>query len=199
MKKYYLLLLLLSAASAQAAPPRKNSLAYQHYSKGVELISKRKLEEAIKNFQSAIDLNPGYVASYIEFARSSALLGRRKVALEKLTAALEYARGKEEREKVISERDNLSEFFYTNETFQHYQNGLNYIRLERSSAALEELDRARKVESDNLLVLLAYARALGLEERWKEAAEVLELGFALNDRNRDIRLELSEVSLQKNP
>lgn len=187
------------SSGAQAAPAKKNSLAYQHYTRGVEQSSKKKFEEALKSFQSAIDLNPAYVASYIEYARTAALLNRRKSALEKLTAALEFSKGREEREKVLAERDNLSEIFYTNATFQNYQNGLNYLRLERTGAAIDALERARKVEPDNLLILLAYAKALELEERTKEAQELLEAGFSLNDRNREIRLELSEIFLVKNP
>lgn len=199
--KYFLLTVVIffSADLALCAPAKKNTLSYQHYSKGVELVAKKKYEEALKSFQAAIDLNPNYVASYIEFARSSALLGNRKIALEKLTAALQFAKSREEKDKIYSERDNLSGFFYTNDTFQQYQNGLNYIRLERSSAAIDALERAKKVEPDNVLVLLAYARALEMEERNKEALDVLEQGFVLNDRNKEVRLEYVEALLEKYP
>lgn len=82
----------------------KSSLAYQNYSKGVELAARKKWEEALEKFQSAIDLNPAYVASYVEWARTSVMLGRRREGLERLTASLAFARSKEEREKIVRER-----------------------------------------------------------------------------------------------
>jgi len=181
------------------AAESKTSLAYQNYTRGVELAGNRKWEEALERFQVAIDLNPAYVASYIEWARASVMLGNRKAGLEKLTAALAFARGKEEREKVMKERESLSDIFYTNETFQQYQDGLNYLKLDRSSSATEALEKALKTEPDNLLVLAAYANALQAEDRPKDALATLERAFALNEGKREIRIELAESSLAQNP
>lgn len=177
----------------------KSSLAYQNYSKGVELAARKKWEEALEKFQSAIDLNPAYVASYVEWARTSVMLGRRREGLERLTASLAFARSKEEREKIVRERENLSDIFYTNETFQQYQNGLNYLRLERNSSALEALEKALKTEPDNVLVLAAYSEALRAEDRSKEALAALERAFALNDGKLEVRVDLAEFSLVANP
>lgn len=188
------LLLLALAGSAEAS-----SQAYQNYSRGVELAAKKQWAEALTKFESAIELNPSYVASYLEWARSAVRLGRRKDGLEKLAAALAVARPGEERQRVERERENLSEIFYTNETFQQYQNGLNYLRLERSSSAVEALEKALKTEPDNLLVLGAYAQALQAEERQKDALVVLERAFALHEGNRQIRVDLAEASLSQNP
>lgn len=194
------IVILLVALLAIAEPAfAKNSLAYQNYTRGVELAAKKQWAEALQKFQSAIDLNPAYVASYIEWARAAVRLGRRAEGLEKLSASLAFARTKEERTKVEKERENLSEIFYTNETFQQYQNGLNYLRLERSASAVEALERALKTEPDNLLVLGAYADALQAEERQKDALAVLERAFSLNESNRVIRVELAESSLSQNP
>jgi len=177
----------------------KSSLAYQNYSKGVELAARKKWEEALEKFQSAIDLNPAYVASYVEWARASVMLGRRREGLERLTAALAFARSKGERGKIAKERENLSDIFYTNETFQQYQNGLNYLRLERNSSALEALEKALKTEPDNVLVLAAYSEALRAEDRSKEALAALERAFALNDGKLEVRVDLAEFSLAANP
>lgn len=197
MGRAMIFLALLLAFSEPAYP--KSSLAYQNYTRGVELAAKKQWTEALQRFQSAIDLNPGYVASYIEWARSAVRLGRRGEALEKLTAGLAFARTREERNKVEKEKENLSEIFYTNETFQQYQNGLNYMRLDRSASAVEALEKALKTEPDNLLVLGAYAEALRAEERQKDALAVLERAFSLNESNRGIRVELAESSLSQNP
>jgi tetratricopeptide (TPR) repeat protein len=165
----------------------------------VELEGKKKWQEALERFQSAIDLNPSYAASYLEWARSAVMLKRRKEALDKLTSALAIVRGKDEKERIEKERENLSDIFYTNDTFQQYQNGLNYLRLGRSDSAVDAIEKALKTEPDNLLVLLAYAKALQAEDRQKEALAALERAFALNDGKREVRVDLAELSLAQNP
>jgi tetratricopeptide (TPR) repeat protein len=188
----------LSGGPARAAKP-KSSLAYQYYSRGVELSGRQKWVDARKQFQAAIDLNPAYVLSYIEFARAAVMEGKRQAGLEKLAAAAVFAKSKEDKERLRHERENLSEIFYTNETFQQYQNGLNYLRLDRPGSAVEALERALKTESDNVLVLTAFARALRQEERNKEAIAVLERAFALNDGKTEVRVDLAEISLAATP
>lgn len=193
-----LLLLLVFTPPAIAAKP-KSSLAYQYYSRGVELANHKKWEESLKQFQSAIDLNPAFVTGYLEYARTAVMMGKRQAGLEKLDAAMDIARTKEDKERIQKERESLSDIFYTNETFQQYQNGLNYLRLDRSRSALDVLERALKTEPDNLLVLAAYAKALKQEERPKEALAVLERALALNDSKREVRLDLAEAALLPAP
>lgn len=199
LKTGILLLAFSFTGGIAAAAKPKSSLAYQYYSRGVELSSRKKWDDALKQFQSAIDLNPSFVTSYIEYARTSVMLGHRQAGLEKLVAAMEIARTKADKERVQRERDSLSDIFYTNDTFQQYQNGLNYMRLERSGSAIDSFERALKTEPDNLLVLAAYGRALRLEERSKEALSVLERALSLNDSKRDVRLDLAEVALSQKP
>jgi hypothetical protein len=88
------------AVPALGAKP-KSSLAYQYYSKGVELAAKKHWDDALKQFQSAIDLNPSFVTAYIEFARTSVMLGKRGQGLEKLDAAESASRTKEDKERVL--------------------------------------------------------------------------------------------------
>jgi predicted Zn-dependent protease len=195
MKKTLLLLCLFMPLVSQA----KVSVAYQNYSRGVELAAKKKWEEARAKFQAAIELNPAFTASYIEWARAAVMLKRRTEGLNKLSTALAFTRTEGERNKVFEERDSLSEIFYTNEAFQQYQNGLNYIRLDRASSAMEALEKARAMEPDNVLVLNAYANALRSEERHKEAVEVLETAFSLNEGKRAVRLDLAEAVLAREP
>lgn len=199
MKQLALPLLLFLLAQSGWAAKSQSTLAYQNYTRGVELASKKKWAEALEKFQSAIDLNPGYVASYVEYARTSVMTGDRKSGLQKLSAALEFARNREDRERVAKERDNLSEIFYTNETFQLYQNGLNYLKLDRASSALEALEMALKTEPDNVMVLTAYGRALREQDRVREAQEVLERALALNDGKREVRIELANILLPTKP
>jgi tetratricopeptide (TPR) repeat protein len=186
------------ANQAEAAKP-KISLAFQYYSKGAELAGHKKWEEARKQFQAAIDLNPAFMPSYLEFARAAVMEGKRQLGLEKLSAASAFAKNREDKEKLLREQENLSEIFYTNETFQQYQNGLNYLRLDRPGSAVEALEKALKTESDNVLVLIAYGRALKQEERSKEAVVALERALAINEGKAEVRLELADLYLASAP
>lgn len=201
MKKILLLALVLplSAGAAKVKPASQSTLAYQNYTRGVELASRKKWSEALEKFESAIDLNPNYVASYIEYARTAVMQGERTKGLEKLAAAVSFVRSREDRERVARERDTLSEIFYTNETFQLYQNGLNYLKLDRASSAIEVLERALKVEPDNVMVLTAYGRTLREQDRVKEAQEVMDRAFTLHDGKREVRIELASLLLLSKP
>lgn len=183
---------------ASLAKPAPN-LAYQNFARGSELSAKKKWAEALEKFQAAIDLNPTYIDAYIEWARTAVMAGRRREGLERLTAALLIARTATERERLVKERDSLSDIFYTNETFQRYQNGLNYLRLERAGSAVESLEKALQTEPDNVAVLYAYGRALQADERRKEALAAFERAFALNEGNRELRLDLAEALVAQNP
>jgi thioredoxin-like negative regulator of GroEL len=194
----FLAVLLASGVPALAAKP-KSSLAYQYYSKGVELGARKHWEEATKQFQSAIDLNPSFVTAYIELARTSVMLGRRGHGLQKLDAAFEAARTKEDRERVQRERDSLSEIFYTNDTFQQYQNGLNFLKLDHAGSAVDAFERAMRTEPDNVLILSGYARALREEDRVKEAVAVLDRALKLNGGKHEVRLALADAVLASNP
>lgn len=188
--------LILLSISAQAAAPQK-TLAYQNYSRGVELVSHKKWQEALSKFQSAIDLNPGYVDSYIEYARASVMLQQRKNGLDKLNAAYDLARDAKDKEKIQHEIENLSEIFFTNDTFQQYQNGLNYLRLNQVAGASNALEKALKIEPDNVLIMIAYAKSLMAEDKNKDAQEVLQKTFELNPRKSEVRLSLAEILLGK--
>lgn len=177
----------------------KTNLAFQSYSKGMELVDKKKWTDALEQFDFALKANPSYVSAHIEWARTAVLLGRRKEALEKLNLAIASIKQKEDKEKIARERESLSDVFYTNETFQQYQNGLNYLKLERTGSAVEALEKALKTEPENLLILSAYAKALLAEEKQKDATEILERAFQLNSGRKEIRVSLADLLLSQNP
>ncbi|MCO5142728.1 MAG: tetratricopeptide repeat protein [Oligoflexia bacterium] len=192
-------LLFFICSKSEAATKGKLALAIQSYTKGVELTEKKKWQEALDLFEKSIELNPTYVASYIEFARTAVLSGKRTLGLEKIVEGLEQVKSKEGRDSLLKERDNLSEVFYTNDTFQKFQSGLNYFKLDRNVAAIEALESALKTEPDNLLILIAYARVLVKEQRYKDSMVILERAFFLNNNNKDVRFMLAEGSLEMSP
>jgi len=180
-------------AEAKVAP------AFQVYSKGVDLAGKKKWAEALEKFDATISQNPAFVSAYLEWARAAMMLNRRTEALNKLSAALAFARNEAERKKIVDERNSLSEIFFTNEAFQAYQYGLNFLSLDQVGKAIESLEKAKGLEGDNVLVLTAYAKALKLEEKEAESVEILEKAFALNEGLEPVRINLAESILGKNP
>lgn len=183
----------VSESCAKVAP------AYQSYSKGLELVGKKKWPEAMDKFEATISQNPSFVSAYLEWARAAMMVNRRTDALNKLSDALKVARNESERKKVTEERDSLSEIFFTNEAFQAYQYGLNFLSLEQTRKATESLEKAKALEPDNVLVLVSYARALQLDERGPEALENLEKAFALNESLKTVRIDLAEAIVARNP
>ncbi|RYZ97838.1 MAG: hypothetical protein EOP11_21480, partial [Proteobacteria bacterium] len=200
MKKWTLIFgaLVIGPPLLAEAKPAPN-LAYQNYGRGAELSAKKKWPEALEKFQAAIDLNPAYIDAYIEWARASVMAGHRREGLEKLAAALPLARNPADAERLSREQMSLADIFYTNETFQRYQNGLNYLSLERAGSAVDALEKALQTEPDNVAVLYAYGRALQAEERKKEALSAFERAFALSEANRELRMDLAEALLAANP
>ncbi len=170
MIKRVILLSMLVSLSGLA----KESSGYQLYSKGVELASQNKCKDATEFFHRAIKLNPSFVSSYIELARCETLLNNRQNGLEVLLKGLAKVKREEDQKKIRKELTNLTEIFYTDNAFQKYQNGLNYLRIGRYNAATEELTSANEKEPVNVLVLLALAKSTELDGNPKSAQEYLE-------------------------
>ncbi len=192
--KIIIVLLLCSFFSGAEAKEKKNS-AYQNYTKGAELASHKKYAESVERFEKSIEANPNFLASYIECARSLVMLGKREQAMKKLESAAKAIHRREELDKISKERTLLAELFYTNTTFQFYQNGLNSLRLERSNVAQESLEKALALEPDNVAILLAYARVLQSEDNPKDGIKALEKALEMNPDKKETRVLLAETLL----
>ena len=205
--KYFFIIFLFCSLPVLAAKkrpaiksaPAKSGLAYQTYTRGVELVGKKKFDDAVRNFKAAIEMNPRFTDAYVENARALVLLGKRKEGLASLSEGLLQVRSRDDRERLANERQNLSEIFYTNEVFQEFQNGLNYLTLERLGSAVDALEQAKKKEPDNVLILSAYARALQEEGKSAEALKVLSEAHQLNETNFAVKLDLVEIMSEENP
>jgi tetratricopeptide (TPR) repeat protein len=173
--------------------------AIQNYARGVELAEAKKWKEAKEKFALALGQNPASASAAIEWARAAVMLGKRREALERLSLSAGLVKGEEDRNRLERERDSLSEVFYTNSTFQRYQNGLNFIRLARTGEAFDAFQAALLGEPDNVAILFSFAQALFQEDRGKEALAHLERAHSLHEGNEGVRLLLAEISLPQNP
>jgi tetratricopeptide (TPR) repeat protein len=164
-----------------------------------DLVQSKSYAKAEQKYLEIIKYHPNHVPAYLELARTEMLLKKRKDALEKLDLALKVATRKEERQKIQDQRSNLSEVFFTNQTFQQYQNGLNFMQLDRASAAIENFERALLAESDNVAILTAYGQALSKESNGAAALKAYEQALLLNPDKKDAKILLAENILESNP
>jgi len=183
----------------EALGAKKQNSAYLLYTKGVELSAKKKYGEAIDKFAKAISQNPSFVAAYIEYARALALQGKRGLALEKLEEGFKATSSTQDKAKLQQERVQLSELFYTNKTFQQYQDGLNFLRLDRAGVAVSSFEKALTVEPDNVAILLGYAQAIQMEEGLSAGVRPLERAFQINPEKKETRTMLGEALIQGEP
>lgn len=191
MKLFFLSFFFLSqCVSGFAATTR---IAPKSYTKGADLLAHKNYEAAQQKFLDSIRQSPGFIAAYIDYARAALLLKKRKDGLNKLEQALLLGVRKDERMHLQEERSSLAEIFFTNQTFQQYQNGLNFLQLERASAAIENFERALQTEPDNVAILTAYGEALIKDNNVSAGIKAYEQALALNPDKRAARLGLAEA------
>lgn len=187
-----LLLLLLGDSRAESEPSTDPFLA------GKEYMSAKKYPEAVTSFEEAIKADPGSVNAHVELARAYTLAGRRREGLRAMDAALKAARRESEKKRIREQRLLITETFYTNASFQHYQDGLNYLSSMKLRAAIEAFEQALAREQDNIVVLIGYARALQAVDDWKESINVLEQAHALDPDRLEARTLLAMALLNSN-
>lgn len=169
------------------------------FARGTQLSASKKYEEAAVQYELAMQADPAFIPAYTESARAYVLSGKRKEGLKRLEIGLQAARRKSDIEKLKEQRKLLSEIFYTNSTFQKYQDGLNNMKGMKLRAAIESLEQALATEPDNVLIMVSYAKALQAVDDWKESASVLEQAFALNPDEKEARVLLATALHGTNP
>lgn len=186
--------LFLSACLALAAPaPTPVGSGAKLYARGLELLQKKDTDGALLKFADAIKQQPSFIPSYIDYARTAVLLKKRKDGLDKLELGLKQATKKDDRQRLMEERANLTEIFFTNQCFQQYQNGVNNLHMERWSAAVSDLEHALQAEPDNVAILAAYGEALGKDNNSTASIKAYEQALLLNPDKKEARLGLAEA------
>ena len=193
-----LLFLFAIAATSPALAKEKSSAIDDPFATGIRLASEKKYAQASEKFELAVKEDPTFIAAYVESARALVLAGKRKDGLKRIEAALQIARKKFDLDRLKNQRRLLSEIFYTNATYQRYQDGVNHMQGMKLRAAIEAFEQALATEPDNVEVMIAYARALQAVDDWKESVNVLEQAFALNPDKKEARLLLAKALLSTN-
>lgn len=191
-----LLSLTLVAPSAQAI---RNQNINDPFAVGMKLVRERSYAEAVEMLEAAVAEDPHFITAHLELARSLVMSGRRLDGLNRLAKAQRLAKSTSDQRRIRHQRDLLAGIFYTNETFQHYQDGLNLMRDRKTRGATQSFEKALAKEPDNAQILTAYGDALlSLDDR-NQSVKLLERAHSILPERNDVRISLANGLLNKDP
>ncbi len=194
-----LVFVMLAPSIANTSPKRDRSSGMEDpFTLGKKLAEEKKFEEARLEFEKAIQEDPSFLNAYLESARASVLSGKRKEGLLRIETAIQIAKKKADISRLKEQRKLFAEIFFTNSAFQKFQDGLNLMQSMKLRAAIEAFEQTLATEPDNVLVMIAYARALQAVDDWKESVNVLEQVFILNPDEKQARILLGKALLNVN-
>lgn len=185
--------------TAVRSAPVSGASSFQSHSKGVDLVARGKCKEALSFFEEANRINPAFSSAWLERGRCLVLLGDRAKAIAVMGEGIKRAPRGEDQARLSRELHTLSEFFYTNETFQKCQDGLNLLRKGMAEEAVESLQEALVKEPENTLVLTSLGRARILAAMKDKAREPLEKALELNPERVDAKELLGQLLWDKEP
>lgn len=166
---------------------------------GQSLVAKQKYKEAIQVFSEMINNGNEAIPTFLELANAYTLNRDRRSGLRTLSEAVRYVKNASEAALIQKQRRLLSEIFYTNESFQMYQNGKNALHENKMSDAIQSFEKALAKEPDNVAVLIAYAEALQKNDTISDSKNILQRAMELNPQNKDTRFLLAKCEMAKNP
>ncbi|MEK7399842.1 MAG: tetratricopeptide repeat protein [Candidatus Poribacteria bacterium] len=174
----------------------KDSIISAYHTEAKALMEKRKWGEAAIVFRSILKEAPGSIDATMGLARSLVLSGRREESLAVLHQANGFERGNSK--KVVVRRIRvLSKLFLTSETFQTYQDGLNFLVARQYRNAISSFERALVHEPDNVEILTRIGQSQILDGDYDSAAERLKLAKRLNPFEPEIKLWLGRAMHQR--
>ncbi|KRX00754.1 Protein kinase-like domain [Pseudocohnilembus persalinus] len=127
---------------------------------GVELMENNKFEEAVKNFDQAIKLNPKQFLFFYFKAKCLQILGKPKEAMKQIDESLK-----------LSPQDPSSMFLKA----QILDNDFN-----DSNKAIKLYEQALKLDEKNQDIIMGIAVALGKQGKSKQALEQFDKAIAIN-------------------
>ena len=125
--------------------------AYSHYLLGNILIEQKKVKEALREYNQALDLRPDYAEAFLKIGETKLWLGETAEALHALVRAVELA------------PDNPS---------ARYKLGVGYLRMGKASQAAEHLREAYRLQPNDRRVAYNFMRALRFTGQVDEAKQV---------------------------
>jgi len=166
------------------------------YFEAKQLLTKRKWNEAAIVLRTVLQRSPDFTPAAVGLANALAYSGRREEALSILGQMI----GKESpksRNALISRTRVLSKVFLVKETFQIYQDGLNFLFAKKTRAARDKFEKALKLEPDNVEILTRLAQCMVLDGDFDSASERLRLARKLNPYEPEVKAWLGRALSQR--
>jgi tetratricopeptide (TPR) repeat protein len=156
------------------------------------LVAKKKWPEAVIMLRSIVQKDPRAIGAQVDLARALLYQGRREEALTVLGQAIQKTRG-EKRDWLTQQSRVFSRLFMTNATFQIYQEGLNFLMIQKYRQAREQFEKALTSESSNVEVLTRLGQAYLMDGDHDSAAEQLKIAERLDPYEPEIKLWLGRA------
>jgi predicted Zn-dependent protease len=182
-------------SEAEAAPEAQ---IYQNsdYFEAKQLLAKRKWNEAAIVLRTVLKRSPDFTPAAVGLANALAYSGRREEALSILGQMTAKENGKA-RATLISRARVLSKVFITKETFQIYQDGLNFLFVKKTHPARDKFEKALLAEPDNVEILTRLGQCLVLDGDFDSASERLRLARKLNPYESEVSAWLGRALSQR--
>lgn len=169
------------------------SLENPDYREARQFLRDRRWPEAAIVLRSLHRHDPSSVGVSLDLSRALAFSGRREEALSLLEQLLSREKKASRREFLMRRVRVLSRMFYSNDSFQAYQDGVNLLSAGKYRPARERLEKALALEPDNVEVLVRIGQSLVLEQDEDSAAERLKFARKLNAFEPEVRLWLGRA------
>jgi len=186
----------LSQPEPEPLPESAGILTTSDYFEAKQFIKKNRWEEAAIVLRSVHRKSPEFTPAAIDLAIALTQTERREEALDVLIQSTGREK-KGKRDTLIRRVRVLSRLFFTKETFQTYQDGLNLVALGKYRAARERFEKTLSIEPDNVEVLTRIGQCSVLDRDFDSAAERLRLARKLNPFEPEVRLWLGRALHQR--
>lgn len=181
------------------SPPTTRAAVETSLEFGQDLFRKKQYKEAAKIFREMANNGSESVQTYVEWARALIMDRKRAEGLKVVRDAFRFARTKATRDKLIRQQKLLSEVFFTNETFQLYQTGLNLLQVNKISDAIQSFEKSMAKEPDNVAILKSYGLALQLIDSVANSRSILKKALELNNNHNEVRYLLGRSLFDEKP
>lgn len=192
--------LALAASLPVYAAPEISFQLQLKYEEAQKLLDSKEWPEAAIVLRRIIEEAPRYAPAAIDLARALVYAGRREEALSILSAASEREqpnRPDRKREVLIRRARVISRAFLTMDSFQIYQEGINFLQAKKFRNANERFEVVLKREPDNVEVLQRLGQCALIDGDFDSASERFKLARKLNPWQPEIRLWLGRALQQR--
>jgi len=167
------------------APPTPFSMTLMRDAQG--FLREGKWPEALTAFRQLSKESPGSFSIGMGFSRALFESGKRQEAIE-ILRKLGGSDSREYRNRARKRLRVVSHAFLTKETFQIYQDGINYLLVDRIKEAKKSFERALESEPNNVEVLLRLVQCHVYDQEMDRAIERLETIEKLDPFETEMRL-----------